>query len=297
MHLEDSVGGIAELKDIARHALEGEVFVQRADEQFAGQQRDVVVELIGNRAAVGHRRQASRPPGPQPAVDPVVVQVGAAAAALGGETVGEHLQDVQVDTAGKLAKRRAADDEFEQGVDLPLPHADLGDDLLAQHVQGLAAQRDGVKFSAGDGVEQRRALHQLVARQRHQPTLRNAVHTVTGTPHPLQQPRDAAGGAQLADQVHLADVDTQFQRCRGHQYLEFSGLEPLLGHQPVLPGKAAMVGGDLVLAAAIRQVTGDAFREPAGIDEDDRGPVFGRERGQAIVDLDPDLVGHDRLQR
>ena len=57
------------------------------------------------------------------------------------------------------------------------------------------------------------------------------------------------------------------------------------------------MGGDLVLAAPVRQVAGDAFREPAGIDEDDRGPVVGRKRSQTVVDLDPDLVGHDRLQR
>ena len=219
MHLEDSVRGIAELEDIARHALEGEVFVQRAHEEFAGHQRDVVVELIGNRAAVGHRSQPGRPPGPQPAVDPVVVQVGAAAAALGGEAVGEHLENVQVDVAGEFAERCAADDEVEQCIDFPLPHADLGDDLLAEHIQGLAAQRDGVQFPPGDCVEQCRALHQFVAGEGHQPPLGHTIHPVTGASHPLQQPRDATGRTELAHQVHLADVDTQLQRRRGHQHL------------------------------------------------------------------------------
>ena len=297
VHLEDSIGGVAELEDVARHALEGEVLVQRADKEFAGQQHDVEVELVGNRAAVGHRRQAGRPPGPQPPVDPVVVQVGAAAAALGGEAVGEHLENVQVGAAGKAAERRASGDEPVQRIDLPLPHAHLGDDLLAQHVQRFAAQRDGVQFPLGDGVQQRRAFHQFVARQRHQPPLRHPVHAVAGPPHPLQQPRDAPGRAKLADQVHLADVDAQFQRRRGHQHLEFSGLEPLLGHQPVLFRQAAVVGGDPILAAPVRQVPGHAFGQPAGVDEHDRGAVTGRERGQPVVDLDPDLVGHDRLQR
>ena len=148
MHLENPVGRVAELKDVSRHALEGEIFVQRADEQFSGHQQDVVVELVGNRAAVGHRRQASPPSGTQSAVDPVVVQVRAAAAALGGETVGEHLHNVQVDAAGEIAERRAAGDEFEQRVHPPLLHAHLGDDLLAQHIQRLATQGDGVQFAS-----------------------------------------------------------------------------------------------------------------------------------------------------
>ena len=297
MDLENTIGRITQLKDVAGHAFEGEVFVQRADEQLTGQQRDVVVELIGNGAAVGERGQTSRPPRPQPAVDPVMVQVGAASAALGGEAVGEHPHDVQVIAPGQIAERCAAGDEVEQRVDLPLAHAHLGHDLLAQHIERLAAEFDGLEFTAGNRVEQRRTLHQLVPGKGHQPPLGNAIHPVTGPPHPLQQRRDRPGRAELADQVHLADVDAQFQRCRGHQYLEIAGLEPFLGHQPVLPGEAAVMGGDLVLAAPVRQVAGDALGQPAGIDEYDRGPVVGRQRGQAIVDLDPDLVGHDRLQR
>ena len=297
MHLENPIGGIAELKDVARHALESEVFVQRADEQFAGQHHHVMVELIGYGTAVGDRRKASPPPRPQPVVDPVVVQVGAAAAALGGEAIGEHPEHGLVGAAGKIAERRTADDAVEQGIDLPLLHAHFRNDLLAQHVQGLAAQRDGVQFPSGDRIQQRHALHQFVPGQWHEPPPGDPVHAVTGASHPLQQPGDAARGAKLADQVHLADVDTQFQRRRGHQHLEFSGLEAFLGHQAMLFRQAAVVGGDLIFAAPVREVAGDALGQPAGIDEHDRGSVIGRERGQAIVDLDPDLVGHDRLQR
>ena len=120
---------------------------------------------------------------------------------------------------------------------------------------------------------------------------------MTGAPYPLQQPGNAAGRAELAHQVHFTDIDTQLQRCRGDQHLEFAGLEPVLSLEPVFPGEAAVMGGDLILAATVRQVTGDTLGQPAGVDEDDRGAVVRRERGQAIVDLHPDLVGHDRLQR
>ena len=52
----DPVGGVAQLEDVARDALEGEVLVERADGQALRQQHHVVVELVRDRAAVGDRR-------------------------------------------------------------------------------------------------------------------------------------------------------------------------------------------------------------------------------------------------
>ena len=63
LHLADAVGGVAELEDVAGQALEGEVLVQRADAQALRQQHHVVVELVGDRAAVGDGRQPRAAPG------------------------------------------------------------------------------------------------------------------------------------------------------------------------------------------------------------------------------------------
>ena len=50
--LQNAVRHVAELKDIAGQALEGKVFVQRADRYLLRQHHDVVVELVGDRPAV-----------------------------------------------------------------------------------------------------------------------------------------------------------------------------------------------------------------------------------------------------
>ena len=93
LDLLDAIRRVAELEHVAGHALEREVLVQRADRQLARQQHDVVVELIGNRAAVRDRRQRGAAPAAQHVVDAVEVQMRAAPAAVRREAVGEHARD------------------------------------------------------------------------------------------------------------------------------------------------------------------------------------------------------------
>ena len=58
LHAQDSVGDVAELKDIALQALDGEVLVDRADERGLWLEDDLVVGVVGNRAAGGERGEA-----------------------------------------------------------------------------------------------------------------------------------------------------------------------------------------------------------------------------------------------
>src|SRR2546422_5034801 len=53
-------------------------------------------------------------------------------------------------------------------------------------------------------------------------------------PHALQQRRDRARRADLAHQVHRADVDPELERRRRHERLELALLEPRLGVEPRL---------------------------------------------------------------
>ena len=112
LDLGDAVRGVAELEDVAGHALEREVFVERADAVPFGLQHHVVVELVRDHAGVGHRRQPRAAARAQHAVDRVVVQVGAAPAAPRGVAVGEHLHDllelVQRQVAVRLGAAAAA---------------------------------------------------------------------------------------------------------------------------------------------------------------------------------------------
>ena len=50
------------------------------------------------------------------------------------------------------------------------------------------------------------------------------------------------------DEVHVADVDAELERGRGHERAQLPGLQPLLGVEPALAREAAVVAGDRVLA-------------------------------------------------
>ena len=62
-----------------------------------------------------------------------------------------------------------------------------------------------------DAVEQSRALDQIVTRKRKQATLGDAADGVAGTSHTLQKGGDRAGRTELANKVHVADIDPEFE--------------------------------------------------------------------------------------
>ena len=81
---KNPVTGVAELENVARDALESEVLVQRANAQALRLHNHVVIELVGNGAAVLQRHQPRRGACSQPPIDGVVVQVcGTSPAATG----------------------------------------------------------------------------------------------------------------------------------------------------------------------------------------------------------------------
>ena len=65
---QDAIGGVAELEDVAGHALDGEVLVHRADDLVLRLQQHLVVGVVGDRAAGGERRQPRAAPAAQHAL-------------------------------------------------------------------------------------------------------------------------------------------------------------------------------------------------------------------------------------
>ena len=116
------------------------------------------------------------------------------------------------------------------------------------------------------------------------------------TPYTLDERRDAARRPDLANQVDMADIDTQFQGRRGDQRAQSTILQALLRRQTVVPRKAAMVSGDGVFADSLRKVTGEAFGEAACIDKYQGGTVRGDQCVQGVVYFFPHLVCHYRHQ-
>ena len=56
------------------------------------------------------------------------------------------------------------------------------------------------------------------------------------------------------------------------------------------------MGGDLVFSHPLGQEVGETLGQPAGVHEDQRGPVLGHVRGDAVEDLSPLLVGGHGLE-
>ena len=55
---QDAIRGVAELEDVARQAFDGEILVERADEDAGGLEDDLVVGVVGNGAAAGDGGEA-----------------------------------------------------------------------------------------------------------------------------------------------------------------------------------------------------------------------------------------------
>ena len=82
--------------------------------------------------------------------------------------------------------------------------------------------------------------------------------------------RNRTRRADLADQVHGADVDSQFERSRRDQHASFARFQFPLRFQPQLARQASMVRGHRLFAQAFAQMMGYAFGQTPGVDEDQR---------------------------
>ena len=292
---EDAPGGVPQLEDVARRTLDGEVLVERADEGLLRIEHHPVVGVVGDGASGRDRDEARRPAPLDASVDPVAVHERPPPPAPGDEALGDHLHHLVEVLARQLPVRVRAAPEAEELILGPRFARRLGHRLLRQHVERLRHHHEPVQLPLVHGPHQRRALDQIVAREREQASPGGAAHGVPGPPNPLQEGRNPARRADLANQVHVPDVDAELERRRGHQRLQRARAKPVLGRQSSLLGETAVVRGDRFLSEPVGQPGCEAFRHPARVDEDE-GRLVGLDRlGQALVDLRPHLVRHHRF--
>ena len=95
---------------------------------------------------------------------------------------------------------------------------------------------------------------------------------------------DGAGVFDLADEVDVADVDAELERCGGDEELDFAVFERCSASRRSLresePWWAATFSGP----RRSPSFEGDLFDEAACVDEDEGGAVFEREVGELVVD-------------
>ncbi len=297
LHPQDSIGRVAQLEYIALQTLDRKVLVDGADQMAFRLQHHFVIGVVRNGAAGGERRQPGAFARTQHLVDRVVMQQRAAAPPASAEPLGQHAHALVEILAAQLPVGIRSAHEVEQLIFSPFARRDFCGDLLSEHVERFPRNIQAVQFAAPHRVEQRRALHQLVARKRKHPTLGGTTHRMPGAADPLQKGIDGARRAQLTDEVHISDVDAELERGGRHQHFQLAALQALFRVEAPFLGKAAVMRGDIFLAQPFGKMPRHALGQPARIHEHQGGAVLADQFGQPIVDLRPDLARHDCLER
>ena len=248
-------------------------------------------------AARGDCGEPRPAPPTQHAVNLVAMDQRATPPAPRGKSVGQHAQHRRIGLAREVAIRPGAPDEREQLRLVPVLRVDLRRDLLGDHVERRHRHDQPVEFAAIDAVDQRCAFDEVVIGEGKQAAFRLTADAVPRAADALQEGRDRARRAELADEVHIADIDAELERgCRDHSR-ERAGFQPLLSIEPLFLGEAAMMRCNVHLAEPVRKLARDAFGHASCVDKDERGAVFLNELRQSVIDLAPDLGRHHCFER
>ena len=214
----------------------------------AGGSNDVIVRRIRNRAAVGDRAQAGTPARSETVVNLVAVDKSAAPAHAARDTVREHLQNRVELRACKVAigisaahekpeffLANAACRRFQAGkLKQGRLHArgassrrvtcDRRHHLLRQNIERFLGKAHPVQFPRAHGANRRRRLHEVVARQGIDDPFGYRSQPMAGATHALQESRESARRPDLTHQVHVPDIDAEFERSRGNHRGQLSRL-------------------------------------------------------------------------
>ena len=149
------------------------------------------------------------------------MQIGAAAAALRGDAVGEHAHHGVEILALEIAIRIGAAHEVEELVFAVFARRDFRDDLLRRarraDAREYAARSSSPRRTESSSATQSISSSRLAGKMR---PFGTPPHGVIGAADALQEHRDAARRAELAHQLDVADVDAELERRRGHHDLE-----------------------------------------------------------------------------
>ena len=201
-----------------------------------GLEHDVVVGGVGNRAARGDRGEPRAAPAAQHAVHRVAVQVRGAMAAARAEAFREHAHHGEVLVARQASRTGYARVKTSNSASSPHSRAATSATICwartSSGLGGIATRSSSPRRTASSS-----AVHSTSSSRdkRKQPRLGLPADRVTGAPRALQEGRDRARRAELADQLDVADVDAELERSGGHERPQFAALQALLGVEVAAP--------------------------------------------------------------
>ena len=288
---------IAQLENIPRHALDGEIFIDGAQERLARFKHNAIIGVVRDRAA-GSQREQSRPLAPAHAmVHRIVMDERGAPAASSAESFGEHFQNVVEFLSGQIAVGIRGPDQVEEVLFRTIFAGRAGDHLLGEDVERFIRNLQAIQFAFADAAERGHTFDKLIAAERKQAAFGQPAAFVFRTPDALKERCDGSGRSQLTNQIYRADVDAQFQRGRGDQRFELPAFQTVLRVKPQPGRETAVMRGDLVLAESLGQMVRDAFGQASRVDKHQRRPVRLDQIRQTVIYLRPDLVRHHGFQR
>ena len=232
----------AEQEGVPGTGLVNHLLVQLAESRSVGPEVDREHAAVGNRAGVHPHEQGCPAPGRQHTAPAVPGQAR--------PQVGELLRRIPADqhvehrgehAAGQAVVRAGPPRHGKEIVDAPLPVAAHRDDLLSQHVERVLGHPHRLDRTALHLHRRHGALQQVAAELGEDQAAAALADRMTGAAHALQTSRGRAG---RLDQQHLVDrahVDPEFERARGDDAAQATGLERLLDLPPLLVGDAAVV--------------------------------------------------------
>ena len=155
--------------------------------------------------------------------------------------------------ARKIAIGIGAADQREEIVFAPVFGGARGHDLLRQNVERrFGNDRSGrvrLAASARTSAAHSTSSSRVVAKMR---PLGIGAAPVAGAADALQRDGNRARRADLADQIDVADIDSQFERRRRHERAQFARFQLRFGGEPQLARQAAVVRGHRVFAEHAR---------------------------------------------
>ena len=232
------------------------------------------------------------------AMNPVAVEERAAAAALGTDPFGQHLDDRIEVLARQVGVAIRAANQREEIVLAPVLRRRHRHDLLRQHVERRRRHEQPIEIATDDRSRQCGAFDELIPRGREDSALRfgGVLDLMAGSADALKRDGNRPRRPNLTHKIDGADVDAELERRGGDDRLQLSRLEPLFRRQPELARQAAVMREHRIFAKPLTQVVRHAFGEAPGVDEDQRSPVFPYQCRDALVDFLPHLVRRDRPQ-
>ena len=210
----------------------------------------------------------------------------------------QQIQGVAEPVVGQLGKARAAPQNGgECGAGDVRVHRDVRDDLLGEHVEGIAQKAGRLDLPRHHLVGHDGRLQQVVAVLGEHLADARLADLVTRATDALHTAGDRTGRFDLHHEVDCPHVDAELEAARGDERAQLPALQLVLDDHALLAGERAVVrldefvdprAADSAFEGELVDVGGESLGLASCVAEDDGALVFEHEVQDLRIDARPD---------